>query len=386
MAAVSRSLAVVAALACARPAASAPSDSGMAGRADSAASVAVAGLPPLPAWRALFEAARRRHVLWGDGAFPAPVDEGSPGLAGFDGTPPATAEPASPVAPLLAPPALVREALESAPADDGALGAAVLESRRAALVYRGLAGVDEPTVAALAASPGLTKSIGDCCADAFAAFGGRMRVRDGRVVVPGSAEAWEALVGEPVASPSAFLPALLAARGGRRAHLYDTLARLEPARLRFAIGTDAPAQVAGLRALAGVFDAEPAWWGREARGYGRDAGEGAEARHLRGRIRSDREPQARGLEAGERVVEVGPPPPRAARSAGRNADGDATGSPTSASQASADPGTATRPSRTRIRPPKAANASPQQSPILFVRPGLAASAATVGASIEASPR
>ena len=295
MAAVSRSLAVVAALACARPAASAPSDSGMAGRADSAASVAVAGLPPLPAWRALFEAARRRHVLWGDGAFPAPLDEGSPGLAGFDGTPPATAEAASAVAPLLAPPALVREALESAPADDGALGAAVLASRRAALVYRGLASIDAPTAAALAASPGLTKRIGECCADAFAAFGGRMRVRDGRVAVPGSAEAWEALVGEPVASPSAFLPALLAARGGRQAHLYDTLARLEPARLRFAIGTDAPAQVAGLRTLAGVFEREPTWWGREARGYGRDDADAARVLEL---VRVD----AAGVPASPRTV------------------------------------------------------------------------------------
>ena len=265
MAAVSRTLAVVAALACSRPAA--PCDASTAGRADATASVAIAGLPPLPPWRALFEAARRRHVLWGDGAFPVAADEGAPELAGGDGAHPAAA---SPVAPLLAPPALVREALEKAPADDGALGAAVLASRRAALVYRGLASLDARTLAALAASPGLTKRIGDCCADAFAAFGGRLRVTDGRVAVPGSAEAWEALVGERVVSPPTFLPALLAAHGGRRAHLYDALARLEPARLRFAIGPDGPSQASGLRALAGVFEREPVWWGREARGYGRD--------------------------------------------------------------------------------------------------------------------
>ena len=78
--------------------------------------------------------------------------------------------------------------------------------------------------------------------------------------------------GEPARARSAFLHALLAANGGRRAFLYDAVARLDLGRQRFALGMQqapGPARVAAAKALAAVFDRESAWWRGEGGSFAR---------------------------------------------------------------------------------------------------------------------
>jgi len=224
---------------------------------------AAAGLEKgLPAWRVLYEAARRRHGLWGEDA-----GGGAGGAAG---------EPGGAVAvPLPLAPSIWRGLLGRDGLPDDQLAVAIVADRRSALLYRGLAALDEPTLAALAAAPDAVQRIHLRHADVLAAFGGRFRVREGVVMVPGGEEEeplWGKLVGESPRSPAAFLLALLGANGGRRALLYDSVARLDPPRQRFALGLYRPAGPArggALLSLAAVFDREVAWWHPEGGAFAR---------------------------------------------------------------------------------------------------------------------
>ena len=155
------------------------------------------------------------------------------------------------------------------------LRVAIVADRRSALLYRGLAALDEPTLAALAADPDAVRRLHSRHADVLAAFGARFRVREGAVVVPGGEEeepAWGRLVGQSPRVPLAFLLVLLGANGGRQALLYDSVARLDPPRQRFALGLNrpaGPARVGALLSLAAVFDREVAWWHPEGGAFAR---------------------------------------------------------------------------------------------------------------------
>jgi len=164
---------------------------------------AAARLPAgLPAWRVFYEGVRRRHPLWGEGPTIA-VD------------PSAKTSPDGAVPLPLAPDAWRRVTGKDGVPDDR-LAAAILEDRRASLLYRGLASLDEPTLRALAEDlPSLRRIYADH-AVAFAAFGSFFRVRDGAVAVPGGAEAagsWESLVGQSRTAPARFLERLRSANG-----------------------------------------------------------------------------------------------------------------------------------------------------------------------------
>jgi hypothetical protein len=178
-------------------------------------------------------------------------------------------------------PDLWRRLLGRGDLPDDQLALAILADRRSSLLYRGLAGLDEPTLAALAAEPEVLQRIHQRHADAFAAFGGRFRVRDGAVDVPGGEEAapaWGELLGVSPREPLPFLLALLAENGGRRAFLYDAVARLDPPRQRFALGMQhppGPARTGAVRALAAVFDGERTWWRREGGAFARPAADAA---------------------------------------------------------------------------------------------------------------
>ncbi len=179
---------------------------------------------------------------------------------------------------------------------DDRLAAAILEDRRASLLYRGLASLDEPTLRALAEDLPTLRRIYEDHAVAFAAFGSFFRVRDGAVAVPGGAEAaasWESLVGVSRGAPVLFLERLLAANGGRRAFLFDSVARLDPGRQRFALGMGGapgksagggpPAAGRGLRPGGGLValpgrHLRPARGGRRARPEGGAARDGRSAR------------------------------------------------------------------------------------------------------------
>jgi hypothetical protein len=265
---------------------------------------AAAGLETgLPAWRVLYEAARRRHGLWGEGA-----GGGSGDAAGEPGGAPAVPLPLSPLT--------WRGLLGRDGLPDDQLAVAILADRQSALLYRGLAALDEPTLAALAADPDAVQRLHDRHADVLAAFGARFLVREGVVVVPGGEEEaplWARLVGESPRAPVAFLVALLGANGGRKALLYDSVARLDPPHQRFALGLyrpEGPARAGALLSLAAAFDREIAWWHPEGGAFKRP--EADIARLLReARVRSDGSlapPAARVF--WEAVFEEGKPVPR----------------------------------------------------------------------------
>ena len=95
----------------------------------------------------------------------------------------------------------------------------------------------------------------------FAAFGSHLRIRDGRVVTPGEAQAeaargiWETLVEASTADPARFVESLFARRSGRLAYLYDTIGELDPPHVAFALGLwikDPDLRVARARALVGA--------------------------------------------------------------------------------------------------------------------------------------
>ena len=234
-----------------------------AGGADALA--AKAGLPPgLPGWRILYEAARRTHGVWGEDMAPKqPSRAGAADAAGGD----------RPVA-LPLEPRVWRLLLAKPELAEDQIPAAILADRRAALLYRGLAGLDEETLGALAAGSQALDGIRGPEAEAFAVFAARFRVRQGVVVVPGGPEAeaaWQKLVGVSPREPARFLFALMRSRAGRHAFLYDTLAGLDEPRLRFALGLDRPAalRATALAELAAVFEGETPWWRRDGPAFAR---------------------------------------------------------------------------------------------------------------------
>jgi hypothetical protein len=121
---------------------------------------------------------------------------------------------------------------------DGLLEAILLD-RPAALLYYGLLSLDQPTLEFFDAHRSLLSALYNLGVGAFATCGRSIHVRDGVVLLPGGATArpaWEALVGEPATDPERFVLALIAADGGRRAYLLDTVTHLDAPRQAFALG------------------------------------------------------------------------------------------------------------------------------------------------------
>ncbi|MEW5983210.1 MAG: hypothetical protein AB1806_12695 [Acidobacteriota bacterium] len=115
----------------------------------------------------------------------------------------------------------------------------ILRDRNAALLYYGLSALDGPTREWLESRPGLLRALrSDRRAALMAAFGRSLRVRDGRIQVPGGPAAepfWAALVGERPDVPERFFLRLLDGDRGRVALFYDSLGHLEPGQLAFAL-------------------------------------------------------------------------------------------------------------------------------------------------------
>ncbi len=161
--------------------------------------------------------------------------------------------------PLPLDPAAWRALLGSTLRDDAAIAPAILRDRQAALLYYGLIHAGPGTLSLAASSSDVLALLGRR-ASAFAAFGSSFALSEGRVVPPGGpsrAAVWELVVQQPVANPSRFLAKLLEHDDGRLAWFYETLARLEPGALAFAMGgADASldTQVAALTALYRVFE------------------------------------------------------------------------------------------------------------------------------------
>jgi len=182
--------------------------------------------------------------------------------------------------PLPLPVAVWRDAVFRRDVDEDGLLAAILTDRTAALVYYGLASLDGPTLEHLAKNRALLSTIARNYPGAFSGCGRSIRLGGGRVQVPGGFEAeplWEALVGTRPSDIQAFVTKLLGRDAGRLAYFYDTLAHLDPARLRFALGlatSDPVRRLARWRALYKVFAGVDPSWILELRPFSRPQADG----------------------------------------------------------------------------------------------------------------
>ena len=137
-------------------------------------------------------------------------------------------------------------------------------THRPALLYVGLMSLDAETLAFLAAHP-KTLDVDTAEAGTFAAFGRSIRVRGGRIDVPGGAAyapIWVQLVDRRLDEPLEFIRRLLSRDEGRLAFLYDTVAHVSPA-LRGALFDGAETTEGRLASLGQHYrwfkDVDPAW-------------------------------------------------------------------------------------------------------------------------------
>jgi hypothetical protein len=155
------------------------------------------------------------------------------------------------------------------------LVAAILTDRRAALLSFGLAGLDDATLDYFQTHSPILTLLYERSAPAFAAFGGSLRIADGRVLAPGgepAAPLWEAVVGESLTAPDRFVPRLFAEQSGRLAYLFDTVASLDAPNAAFALGlwmVDPAVRLERFKALALIAAREYREWKLEALPFGR---------------------------------------------------------------------------------------------------------------------
>jgi hypothetical protein len=166
-----------------------------------------------------------------------------------------------------------REALLPRQAPDNQILASILSERSTALLYHGLAGLDDETLAWLGPERDTLRHLLRH-AGAFGAFGPSVRVKAGRVVVPGGADdepLWQAIVGADPARPAAFVRKLFGDDSGLLPWFYDTLANLDEPHLRFATSAalPMPARIDRLRALLDVFERAGAEWQPERQPFSR---------------------------------------------------------------------------------------------------------------------
>ncbi len=218
-----------------------------------------AGLDPsLEPWRAVMEVARRLYATPEGAALVPGV------LAHLDA---ATTDPGQDeAAPLPLAPSLWEQVVFRRAVPSRELLAAILADRKATLLYRGLASLDDATLAFLSGEPETLALIRREHARPFSLFAGGFRVRAGLVAVPGGSDAaplWQGVVGQSPTRPVAFLHALLRHDGGSLFFLFDTVSRLPAPAQRFALGAsldDARQQEKGFRRLAEAFRrADPFW-------------------------------------------------------------------------------------------------------------------------------
>jgi hypothetical protein len=147
----------------------------------------------------------------------------------------------------------------------GALFSSIIRDRQASLLFHGLASMTPGARAFLAAHPELLQRLYRGGAEALAAFGGSLHLeRDGRISLPGGAEAtelWEALTEERLERSDRFIRSLFERDAGRLAYFLDAITHLDTPHQRFALGLwihDRGIRLDRLRALYRVFvDIEP---------------------------------------------------------------------------------------------------------------------------------
>jgi hypothetical protein len=177
--------------------------------------------------------------------------------------------------PLPLDPSVWRETILRRQVQNDELIGAILSDRNAALLYHGLAALDDETLAWLGPDRDTLQHLLRH-AGSFAAFGRSIRVRAGRVAVPGGKDMeplWQSLLGADPARPGPFVRRLFGDDGGRAAWFYDSLAHLGENQLRFALGATLPAgsRAERARALLRVFEDACGEWRPEVQPFSRRA-------------------------------------------------------------------------------------------------------------------
>lgn len=157
-----------------------------------------------------------------------------------------------------------RETILHRDVPDDRILAAILSTRETALMYHGLAGLDDETLAWLGAERDTIQFV-QKRPGAFAIFGPSVRVHAGKVAVPGGPEndaLWEAIVGAAPAKPAQFVRRLFGSSSSHLAWFYDSVAQLDDARVRLALASSltGSARVDRVRALVGVFEFVAEHW------------------------------------------------------------------------------------------------------------------------------
>jgi hypothetical protein len=166
--------------------------------------------------------------------------------------------------PLPLDPSVWRDTILRRQVPDNQLIPAILSERASALLYHGLAALDDETLAALGPDRE-TLEVLRHHAGAFATFGRSLRIHAGRVVVPGGLGAetlWLELVGVEPSRPAAFVRRLYVGESGRLAFFFDALSHLDAPHQRFATSQQLPesSRLERTRALLDVFDQTAPEW------------------------------------------------------------------------------------------------------------------------------
>ncbi|MBI2834721.1 MAG: hypothetical protein HYX76_09885 [Acidobacteria bacterium] len=181
-------------------------------------------------------------------------------LAGLD---PGAAD-AREVVPLLLSPEVWRRILRQQ-IDHADLFRAIATDRPAVWLYYGLFALDRETLRFLSNEPNLLYWIYREASGPFLAFGRSIKIRRGRIELPGAGHAeplWRALFDRPT-TPERFVRRLLTFHEGRLAYFYDSIAHLDRPHLAFALGTSIPdvaRRIDRFGALYAVFAAADAEW------------------------------------------------------------------------------------------------------------------------------
>ena len=183
-----------------------------------------------------------------------------------------TVEKTADVVPLPLGPAVWQDAILQTPTGIEGVVPAILMDRRAALLYIGLAALDDETLAWLGTDRDTLLHLKRHAA-VFAAFGRSVHVRGGHVSVPGGSEAeplWKTLTGADPGKPAVFVQRIISGEG-RLAFLYDTIAHLDESRQRFALGLQGRSSLRDdrLRMLLETFTAAAPDWRVDERPFAR---------------------------------------------------------------------------------------------------------------------
>ncbi len=175
----------------------------------------------------------------------------------------ATPTPSADLVPLPLSPDLWRNTILQGAGGGEDLVTAILKDRRAALLYVGLSALDDETLTWLQSQAPTLVHIRKF-PEIFAAFGRSLRVRGGRIDVPGGDEAeplWTSIVGVDPGRPDAFVQRIISG-DGRLAFLFDTIAHLDRPHQRFALGLHlgTATRDGRLRALLAAFTAAAPEW------------------------------------------------------------------------------------------------------------------------------